>query len=75
MKLKLKYTIAWILWILAFVGIEAVAVLNKEKGDTLSEHFWKLFDIKHTETPSKIMRFGALAGLTWIYVHLLTGWV
>ena len=75
MKLNWKFTLGWILWIFVFVIIEGIAVINKEKGDTLSEHFWKLFDIKETEKPSKIMRFGALAGLTWLYVHLLTGWV
>ena len=75
MELNIKYTIAWIIWILLFVFIEGFAILNNKKGDTLSEHFWEWFDIKDTGKPRKIMRFLALTGLTWLFVHLLTGWV
>jgi len=38
--LNKKFTIAWIVWILAFVVIEAIAVFNAVEGDTLSEQVW-----------------------------------
>lgn len=71
MKLNWKYSIAWFFWIFIFVIIELIAIIDKSKGDTLSEHFWDLFDVKNSENPSKIMRFIALIGLTWVYLHLL----
>ena len=76
LKLNWKYTVAWIIWILLFIVIEALAVINNKKGDTLSEHFWEWFDIKDIGKPRKVMRLAALGGLTWLFVHLLTGgWV
>lgn len=40
------WTIAWLLWLAMFLAIELPAALNKEKGDTLSEHTWKWFAIR-----------------------------
>lgn len=37
------WTVLWLLWGAAFVGIEGVAVLNDKREDTLSEHFRKWF--------------------------------
>lgn len=40
------YTVLWILWGLAFCGIEGVALFNKGRGDTLSEHLWAWLGIR-----------------------------
>ena len=42
MKLNKKYTILWIVWIVAVGVIEYAAFKNKKEGDTLSEHVKKL---------------------------------
>jgi hypothetical protein len=36
------YTVAWIVWILAFIVIESKAIARKAEGDTLSEHVWAI---------------------------------
>lgn len=67
------YTIAWLLWILAFFVIEVPAILNKRLGDTLSEHVWRWFSVKSRSTGWKIRRFSLLALLAWLSAHFLTG--
>ena len=75
MKIKLnwKYTVAWVVWILVFVVIEAVAIADKKKGDTLSEHLWAWFDIKDAEKFYKLKRFAFVSALVWFVMHILTG--
>ncbi len=34
------YTIGWIGWIIYFVVLETIAVIDQDTGDTLSEHVW-----------------------------------
>jgi len=77
-----KYTWAWILWVVAFGVIEYKAIKDKKKGDTLSEHVWKLAKIKKkpgvfegekTAWQAWLFR-GALGGLfVWLIPHLF-GW-
>jgi hypothetical protein len=40
------WTILWLVWIAAFFAIEVPALLNKQDGDTLSEHVWAWASIK-----------------------------
>lgn len=40
------FTLAWILWALAFCVIEGVALVNRQRGDTLSEHMWAWLGIR-----------------------------
>lgn len=68
-----SWTALWLLWGSMFVAIEAPAVLNKTKGDTLSEHIWKWFAIKD-KTSWWLVRRGILAAfLLWLVTHFLTG--
>ena len=39
-----KYTVAWVSWIIGFIVIEGIALLDAGRGDTLSEHVWALLD-------------------------------
>ena len=75
-KLNWKYTIAWVIWILAFGIIEAIAVIDKKKGDTLSEHIWKWFAIDNKEPFYKFKRLTLVTFLVWFAIHILTrGWI
>ena len=65
------WTIAWILWILAFGVIEGLALRNDKADDTLSEHFRKWFrtDTKIGRTVFLVVFGGFVA---WFGVHILT---
>jgi hypothetical protein len=69
------WTVAWLLWGLMFTVIEAPAILNRTKGDTLSEHVWRWGAIKTKPKGWQLRRFGLLTSLTYMLVHFLTGWV
>ena len=68
------YTWLWIAWLLAFLGIEAAALLNKDRGDTLSEHVWKWFSVKEGNSRKRTVRIATLgAFLAWLAIHFLSG--
>ncbi len=69
------WTTAWFLWIVMFGTIELPALLNRRLGDTLSEHIWKWFSIKTKSTGWRLRRFSLVAFLSWMMIHLLTGWI
>jgi len=70
-----KYTWAWMLWVLAFGVIEYAAIKDKKKEDTLSEHVWKLGQIKGGKATGWNWAFRlGLGGLfVWLIPHLF-GW-
>ena len=73
----------WAGWLGAFAVIEGLALANKEKGDTLSEHAWRWFSTERTAAKEgqptgwvRLRRFTLLAGMAWLLTHFLTGgWV
>ncbi len=67
------YTIAWILWILAFGVIEGKALMNKQAGDTLSEHVWAWFSVADKGKAWRIRRVVLLGFLSWLLVHFMGG--
>lgn len=67
------WTIAWLLWIAAFLVIEGKALFNKTWDDTLSEHVWKWFSISAKGRWWQLRRFALVAGLGWLCLHFLTG--
>ncbi len=71
--LRRGFTAAWLAWLLAFVVVEAVAVVSKAKGDTLSEHVYVWFGVK--AAPPSWLRWPLRVGLVWLAVHLGTGWI
>ena len=76
MKLNRKYTTLWIVWVVAFGVIEYAALKNKDGGDTLSEHIWKLIG---TNTPGRnwenwLARIVLAGGFVWVIPHFFTGW-
>lgn len=73
------YTMAWAAWLAAFGVIEGKALLDRRRGDTLSEHVWRWFGTARDIQPSgwvKFRRFVLLSFLAWLTAHFLTGgWV
>ena len=66
----------WVAWIGAFLVIEGIALVRKERGDTLSENVWRWFSIKDRKPGYKTRRFVLLTFLAWLVTHFLTGgWV
>lgn len=70
---------AWICWGAAFLVLEGIALARKQHGDTLSEHVWRLLDVRNPKTGValewhvRLRRSVLVMGLAWLVVHLLTG--
>ncbi|GAA2681615.1 hypothetical protein [Actinoplanes palleronii] len=71
------WTWAWLGWGLYFAVVEGMALANSRSGDTLSEHAWAWLGysegVRQPTGWTRLRRFGLLAGLAWLVVHLLTG--
>jgi len=58
-------TIAWSIWAAAGLLLELIALHDKKKGDTLSEHVWSLF--------RRPFIYAMGAGLlVWMLLHFLS---
>jgi len=69
------FEIFWIGWLASFGGMEAWAIVRKEKGDTLSEHVWKWLQLRE-ESGRKtrlLGRVGMVGLLFWLMLHFITG--
>ena len=66
-----KYGWLWGVWIMAFGIIEWKAISNKEPGDTLSEHVWKLMGSRRYQKQGLWMlwRIGMGGLLLWLGFH------
>jgi hypothetical protein len=76
MKLNSRYTWLWVLWALMFGVIEYKAIKDKRKGDTLSEHVWKLIGKRgYAKTgTSVVFRVGIGGLLVWLIGHFFGSW-
>lgn len=74
-ELQEPYAIAWAGWGIAFLIIEGFALFNKQKGDTLSEHVWQIFSIKHKGKMAWTRRGGLIAFMIWLFIHFVSGGV
>lgn len=68
------WTIAWLVWIAAFFGIEGPALFNRQNGDTLSEHLRAWFAINNKSNTGwvRVRRLGLVLPLAWFCFHILT---
>jgi len=57
---------AWIGWILIFVVLETVAILDRDRSDTLSEQVWALVTIN-----PGLWGAGIAILLGWLFFHFL----
>ena len=73
--LEQVFTNWWWAWIGLFFVIEGVAITNKKRGDTLSEHVWKFLGVNGWKVPSyPWLRRGAFSGLfIWLGGHFFFG--
>ena len=81
-RLARSYTVAWVLWVLAFGVIEFLAVRRRGPngqagGDTLSEHIWSLIGTKAAQRRplAWVLRGALLLLFGWLIPHLFTGWL
>ena len=65
-RLQRVFTWAWGLWIGLFLVIEGLALANRRKGDTLSEHVW--WARGRAKWP---VRLGIGGLLAWLAYHFL----
>lgn len=70
------WTLAWAGWIVLFLGLEVTALLHKEREDTFSEFWWRLFRVRaRVPVPVRILlAVVQLAFATWLAGHLAFGW-
>jgi hypothetical protein len=59
------YTVAWAIWIVYFLAVETIAILDKDRGDTLSEHVWAIV------RSSSFAWFMVGGLLIWLVYHFL----
>lgn len=67
------YTWAWIFWLVFFAVIEGTAIIDKDRGDTLSEHIWVWFKIKDKPRTWTWRRAALAVFLVWLLVHMVAG--
>lgn len=60
------YTWAWIIWVLWFLVIEALALIDKDRKDTFSEHVWTVRD-----HGGSLFWFMLAGFLLWLAYHFL----
>ncbi len=69
-----RYTWAWILWLLAFGVIEWRAILEGDKGSTLTHHVRNLIGEKGAaDFGNWIFRLGLGALFVWLIPHFYQG--
>lgn len=59
------YTTGWVVWALLFVVLETVAILDRDAGDTLTEHVRPLI------VSTSFAWFAAAGFLSWLPYHFL----
>ncbi|MFI8265286.1 hypothetical protein [Streptomyces sp. NPDC085665] len=64
--------IIWTLWTLLFALFETSALLNKRKGDTLSENTRRLFRVRTSKAGRAVFTVGWLGFAGWFLLHILT---
>ena len=71
------FTWFWIGWLLLFVVIEGVALIRKERGDTLSEKVWAWFWLKGDKGKLQawqvVLRVGFIGFWAWLSLHFIFG--
>lgn len=67
------YTAAWLLWAAMFVVIEGASLVDKDKGDTLSEHLRSWFATRDKPRGWQIRRLVLAGFFVWFIPHLFLG--
>lgn len=73
MELDLVFTVMWAAWIAAFLAIEIPALIQRRRGDTLTDHVMWFQRLRVGRVPIGWILFGAF--WTWLTTHFVTGWI
>ncbi len=65
----MDYTVLWLIWIALFGAIEIPALINRQGGDTLSEHVRKWFSTREKSKGWLARRTALGAFLAWLAYH------
>lgn len=65
MKIRRSFLYAWLAWFAAFAGIEGIALVDPQPGDTLSEQIFAFLD----GGPARYVLLGGF--LTWLVLHFM----
>lgn len=68
------WTLAWFFWIAMFFAIEIPAIVDKDPGDTLTEHTRRWFSTRTKSVQWRLRRLVLLFFLVWLVVHFFAGW-
>jgi len=63
------YTAGWAFWVLWFAVLETLALLDPDKGDTLTEKI--RFFILYNDRPRPVVYWAFAGTLVWLVLHLL----
>jgi len=63
------YTVSWVLWLLAFVIIEWLALKDIDTGDTLSEHVWAV--MFQDGRPRPVIYYLVAGFMVWLLLHFM----
>lgn len=66
-------TWAWLVALGLLLALEVVALVNRQPGDTLSEHVWRWFSVGDRAPFWRLRRVVLLAFMAWLTVHFMTG--
>lgn len=69
------YTFGWVILFVLGGVLETLAIIDRRRGDTLSEHVWKVFLVKDARHPVLrwLLRIPLLGALTWLTLHFAFG--
>jgi hypothetical protein len=69
------YLVGYLAGGLVILAVELVALLNRQRGDTLSEHVWRWVGVGRRWTVVfTLRRLVVVVFLGWLLLHLTTGW-
>ncbi|GAA2609536.1 hypothetical protein SMC26_39390 [Actinomadura fulvescens] len=70
------FTLAWAAWVVFFLVVEGIALARGAKGDTFSEHWWRVWRVRErVPVPLRWLLAGVqLTFGVWLVGHLTFGW-
>lgn len=63
------YDIGWAIWVLWFLALETTALMDNDRGDTLSEHVWDV--MFQGDRPRPVIYYLSAGFFLWVFVHFL----
>jgi hypothetical protein len=69
------FTLAWAVWVLFFVVVEGLALLERGNGYTFSEHWWRVWRVREAVPLwlKVVISVVQVAAGVWLVGHLAFG--